>query len=90
MSHEIRTPMNSIMGFMDLIDEEDLPVDQRKEYMGIVQKSCTQLLHIIDDIIEISKIDSGNIELKRSIVSINDLLKKLFNIFNIQALKVDF
>lgn len=90
MSHEIRTPMNSIMGFMDLIVEDDTSVGERDEYMGLVQKSCIQLLHIIDDIVEISKIDSGNIELKRSIVSINELLEKLFIIFKIQALNVDF
>ena len=55
MSHEVRTPMNSIMGFVDLIFEDYISQETKREYMNIVQGSCSQLLHIIDNIIEISK-----------------------------------
>lgn len=78
MSHEIRTPMNSIMGFLSILEDEDLPLETKKEYMGIVQKSSSQLLHIIDDIIEISKIDTGNVELKLTKFSVNPLLERLY------------
>jgi len=78
MSHEIRTPMNSIMGFLSILEDEDLPLETKKEYMGIVQKSGSQLLHIIDDIIEISKIDTGNVELKLTKFSVNPLLERLY------------
>jgi signal transduction histidine kinase len=90
MSHEVRTPMNSIMGFMSLLDEEDLPDERKKEYMDIVQRSCNQLLHIIDDIIEISKIDSGNVELKAEIFSLDVLLNRIFKIMKHQAIALDF
>lgn len=90
MSHEVRTPMNSIMGFMGLLQDDDLPVETKKEFMDIVQRSCNQLLHIIDDIIDISKIDSGNVELKKGPFSVNDLIEKLFKIFNLKPQKVGF
>ena len=54
MSHEIRTPMNSIMGFLSVLEDYDLSLETKKEYMSIIQKSSAQLLHIIDDIIEIN------------------------------------
>lgn len=78
MSHEIRTPMNSIMGFLSIIEDEELPSELKKEYMQIIQSSCTQLLHIIDDIIEISKIDTGNVELKMESFSLNALMERLY------------
>jgi signal transduction histidine kinase len=79
MSHEIRTPMNSIMGFLSLIEDEELPDELKKEYMRIIQSSCSQLLHIIDDIIEISKIDTGNIELRMETFSLNTIMKRLYD-----------
>jgi signal transduction histidine kinase len=82
MSHEVRTPMNSIMGFMGLIDENFISSTTRKEYIAIVNKSCHQLLHIINDIIEISKIDSGNVELKNEYFSINTLLSGIYGNFS--------
>jgi signal transduction histidine kinase len=90
MSHEVRTPMNSIMGFMSLLEDEELLPEAKKDFMGIVQKSCRQLLHIIDDIIDISKIDSGNVELKKESFSVNDLLSKVFRIFNLTAKEIGF
>jgi len=90
MSHEIRTPMNSIMGFMSLLEEQDLPGETKKDFMGIVQKSCAQLLHIIDDIIDISKIDSGNVELKKVQFSVNELLEKIYKLFKLNAKDIGF
>jgi K+-sensing histidine kinase KdpD len=90
MSHEVRTPMNSIMGFMGLMQDDDLPVEMKKEFMDIVQRSCNQLLHIIDDIIDISKIDSGNVELKKVQFSVNELLEKIYKLFKLNAKNIDF
>jgi signal transduction histidine kinase len=85
VSHEIRTPMNSIIGFLDLLEDETLPFSSRKDFMAIVQRSCLLLLHIIDDIVEISKIDSGNIELKCEEFSLNEMLEKVFVTMNLNA-----
>jgi two-component system CheB/CheR fusion protein len=64
MSHEIRTPMNGIIGFADLINEPDIDNEKRKSYSEIIKNSCFQLLNIVNDIIDISKIETGQIEIK--------------------------
>ncbi len=92
MSHEIRTPMNSIMGFLSVLEDYDLSLETKKEYMSIIQKSSAQLLHIIDDIIEISKIDSGNVDIRVQEFSVNSLLDRLFKTFRISvpSERIDF
>lgn len=62
MSHEIRTPMNGIIGFSELLREPDLHETERDRFIRIINDNCQQLLHIISDIIDISKIEAGLIE----------------------------
>jgi len=64
MSHEIRTPMNSIIGFSELAQSDVIP-DKTRAYLGNIQDSAEWLLKIINDILDISKIESGKIELER-------------------------
>lgn len=80
LSHEIRTPMNAIQGFTGLLLTPDLTSDKKENYISIIKKSGTQLLSIINDIIEISKIDAGQIRPQYSPVNIYEFIKDLFNI----------
>lgn len=64
MSHEIRTPMNSIIGFANLLSAEQIPDDQKKDYIKHIQSSGQILLNLIDDIIDIAKIEAGEIKIK--------------------------
>ncbi len=75
MSHEIRTPMNAILGFATLIRNRVLSEEKRKDYIDLINANCRQLLHIITDIIDISKIEAGQI----SIINKNFLLNKMLN-----------
>lgn len=59
MSHEIRTPMNGILGFSDLLKNPRLSIDDQQEYIKIIEKSGLRMLNIINDIIDISKIEAG-------------------------------
>ena len=59
MSHEIRTPMNGILGFSNLLKEPSLSGKKQKDYIQIIEKSGARMLNIINDIIDISKIESG-------------------------------
>ncbi|NNF08582.1 MAG: response regulator, partial [Candidatus Eisenbacteria bacterium] len=63
MSHEIRTPMNGILGFLDLLKESELTLDQR-EYIEVIEASGTTLLTILNDILDFSKIESEKLELE--------------------------
>ncbi|MBN2662359.1 MAG: PocR ligand-binding domain-containing protein [Bacteroidales bacterium] len=85
MSHEIRTPMNGILGFSKLLNKENLSPSKRKQYINIIQNSGNQLMRVIDDILEISKLGTKQIKLLEKEICLNDLLLELFSIFDIKA-----
>ncbi len=85
MSHEVRTPMNGIMGFSQLLGISDLEKQTQTEFIEIIQKSSNQLLTIIDNIIEISKLGAGQVKVIEKEVNINKMLLDLFSVFNLQA-----
>jgi hypothetical protein len=85
MSHEIRTPMNGILGFTELLKEPDLSDDKRKYFVSIIEKSGARLLNIINDIIDISKIESGLMKVKKSEINVNEYLDQVLAFFNPEA-----
>ena len=86
MSHELRTPMIAIMGFTELLLEETDLTNEQKYYLGAVHSSSKDLLNIINDILDISRIESGKMGIKAVDFNLNELLANIFNIFK---LKVD-
>ncbi len=85
MSHEIRTPMNGILGFMELLKEHDLDSELMDEYIDIVNASGQRLLATINDIIDISKIESGGLELSANKVDLAKMLQGLGQFFEPEA-----
>ncbi len=81
MSHEIRTPMNGIVGFANLLRDPDLSEDKRDLFLKHIDHSSNQLLNIIDDIIDISKIESGQLKISNKPVRINEILDEIFSSF---------
>jgi PAS domain S-box-containing protein len=81
MSHEIRTPMNGILGFAELLKEPGLTGDEQQEYIGIIEKSGKRMLNIINDIVDISKIEAGLMKLNIRNTSVNEQLKDLYSFF---------
>jgi PAS domain S-box-containing protein len=81
MSHEIRTPMNGIVGFSQMLGDPRLRKDEREAFIKIVNSSCEQLLHIINDIIDISKIEAGQVDFSESTFSIRELLEEVYSFF---------
>ncbi len=77
MSHEIRTPMNGILGFAELLKEPDLTSNQQQEYLRIIEKSGARMLNIINDLVEISIIESGQLNFSYSITNVNELLDEI-------------
>lgn len=78
LSHEIRTPMNAIVGFSDLLLDEKITEEEKQEFVRIVQHNSRSLLSIVDDLIEMSKIDSDLIKPNYSNVNLHNLLKAAF------------
>jgi signal transduction histidine kinase len=77
ISHEIRTPMNGIIGFSDLLTAPDLTADLRRTYAELISTSSHQLLSIINNILDISHIESGQTEVSQDTVSLNEILDNI-------------
>lgn len=84
MSHEIRTPMNGIIGFSELLKDKKLQDDRRIYFANIVIDSSKQLLNIVNDILDVSRIETGSIPLLMEDVVINDLIGILYAFFEPQ------
>jgi signal transduction histidine kinase/ActR/RegA family two-component response regulator len=85
MSHEIRTPMNGIIGFLDLFSDPDLNPDERQEYLDIIKQSGNRLLETINDILEISKIEAGEVLMVKSDISLNKTFQYINDFFAREA-----
>ncbi len=85
MSHEIRTPMNGILGFSSLLAKENLSNEKRKYFIKIIHSSGNQLLQIIDDILEISKLGTKQVKTFEEKLSLNNFLTELFSVFEVKA-----
>jgi len=81
MSHEIRTPMNCILGFIQMLQQEDYTLEERHQYMSLVSSSGKQLLTIINDILDISRIENDQMILQPEHFDLNDFLENLLLIY---------
>ena len=81
MSHEIRTPMNGILGFAGLLKEPNLTGEEQQEYINIIEKSGARMLNIINDIVDISKIESGQMEVHVAETNINEQIEYIYTFF---------
>ena len=85
ISHEIRTPMNGIMGFSELLKDPQLTGEEQAEYLGLIQQSGDRMLALINDLMDISKIDAREAKLVESETSVNQLLRDLLAFFSLAA-----
>jgi len=84
MSHEIRTPLNAIVGFSRLLARKNYDQEKRKIFIDDIQSNSNQLLTIINDILDISKIESGQFILNPTQVCINKLLQEVYDTMQLQ------
>ncbi len=84
MSHEIRTPLNAIVGFASMLKMPEKSQDQIEKYSGIIMDSGNHLLNIINDIIDISKIDAGLVKVEKSMLDLRKFFDDLHIMFSTQ------
>lgn len=87
MSHEIRTPMNGILGFAELLEDPDIEGEDQQRFIAIIRQSGERMLNIINKLIDISKIESGLIEVSIEEVDIRELFKELHTLFLPKAIE---
>ncbi len=92
MSHDIRTPMNAIIGYVNLAEEENVTKEELQDYIQKIKGSSNHLLALINDVLEMSRIESGKIELEPVPVDLEDVFNGLKNLFSTQMSekRIDF
>ena len=85
MSHEIRTPLNAIVGFANLLKEDTIDDIEKEEYINIINKSSDNLMMLINDIIDLARIESGQLRLHRGNVDIHAMLNSIYATFRQRA-----
>ncbi len=81
MSHEIRTPLNAIVGFSKLISKESISFNEKYKYIDYINQNSKLLLNLINDIIDISKIEANQLNIYKTDFMLNDLFKELFSTY---------
>ena len=81
MSHELRTPLNSILGFSDLLLAHPQVSDKLRRWAGNIQTSGKQLLALINDLLDLAKIEAGKMEIRPEMVSVEDATENLIAMF---------
>ncbi|HMM11168.1 MAG TPA: ATP-binding protein [Bacteroidales bacterium] len=89
MSHEIRTPMNAILGFADLLPSPEYTNEEKQEFITTIQSSGQLLLNLINDIIDISKIEAGELKIIPTTFDLGELMETLFQTFRQQLDNLD-
>ena len=81
MSHEIRTPMNAIIGFSDLLHDNKLLSNEKSKYINHITNAGNNLLRLIDDIIDVAKIEAAQLKIRHTLGNISDMMDELYVMF---------
>lgn len=87
MSHEIRTPMNAIIGFSSLLEESDIGEEEKLSFINRIKNNSQLLLGLINDIIDISKIEANQVNFVYSKIEVNHLIQSIYELVELEAQK---
>jgi PAS domain S-box-containing protein len=85
MSHELRTPLTAITGFSQLLHEQNFSRDLEKRYLSVIDRNGRQLLRIIDDILDLSKVEAGKLTIERIRLPLLEIVSDLRNFLELKA-----
>jgi signal transduction histidine kinase len=83
ISHEIRTPMNAILGFSNLLNDHQLPGNKREEYLDQINQSSTKLIQLVESMIDVSLLETGQLQVRNEKCYINELLTDIYHYYNV-------
>jgi signal transduction histidine kinase len=89
MSHEIRTPLNGIIGFATMLNNKELPEDKKARYTDYIVTSSKQLLALISDIIDLSKIEAGQLSIFITSVDLNKLFREMYSVIELERQRLE-
>ncbi len=87
MSHEIRTPMNGILGFINVLKDKSLSIKEHDQYVDIIGSSGKHLLTLINDIIDISRIEAGQLQVNKKVFSVKKMMDELYDVFSMDIIE---
>jgi signal transduction histidine kinase len=85
VSHELRTPLASVLGFSSLMLDRDLPPDEMRRYLDVIRNEARRLAELLNDLLDIQRIEQGTIELRIEEVDLNDLLSAQVTLYSAQS-----
>lgn len=85
MSHELRTPMNAILGFAQLMNRDDSLSNSQKENLGVITRSGEHLLALINDVLDMSKIEAGRLSIHKNDFNLHDLLESIVEMLSLRT-----
>src|SRR5262249_62417422 len=85
VSHELRTPLASVLGFSSLMLDRDLPPEEVRRYLEVIRTEARRLAELLNDLLDIQRIEQGTIELKLDEVDLSDLLEAQVTLFSAQS-----
>jgi len=89
ISHEIRTPMNAILGFSSLLNDHQLPGNKREEYMDLINQSSARLMELVEAMIDVSLLETGQLQIRNEECYLNQLLTDIYHYYNIDRHRSD-
>ncbi len=81
LSHEIRTPMNGILGFAQLLENPDLTIDEQQQFIDIIKKSGDRMLDTINGLLDITRIETGEMKVSICEININEQIEDIYKFF---------
>ena len=84
MSHDIRTPMNAIIGYTDLLEIYGDDVEKREDYLGKIKRSSEYLLSLLNDVLEMARIESGKYIMDETVTDIREFDRSICDVFENQ------
>ena len=89
ISHELRTPMNAILGFSSLLNDQQLPHNKREEYVNHINQSSAKLLNVVEAMIDVSMIQTGQLKIRQEECFVNQFLTDIYHYFNVDRHRND-